>query len=313
MSAILTILRQPGDAAESTHPLPTLDRLDADSRAAGLDVDVHETGTRRPVAPAIGLAAYRIAQESLTNARRHGTGYRAVLRVGYEPDTLTIEVINDAGPASAEPSRSGHGVIGMRERVAAAGTVEVGPISWTSPTKAVWCRSAICSGSPPRCRLRQLADLRNRRVPSGSVHPSAGFGRRSGVALCTRCWTGPDPAYQRRPGCTIRSTRHGGTPRREETPPERGLFALPFWWRGQAKVGCRSACLGDISAGDRPSTGVCTCSCTRPNLGALLADRRSPWSALNSMGPSCTTSETTRTRRRAPRQHFWGARGVRSE
>jgi signal transduction histidine kinase len=78
--------------------------------------------------PATARAAYRIVQESLTNAHRHGTKARAVLRVTYEPEALSIEVVNEVAPPGSGSGRAGHEIVGMRERVAAAGgTIEIGP------------------------------------------------------------------------------------------------------------------------------------------------------------------------------------------
>jgi signal transduction histidine kinase len=131
LSSILSVIRQPDDAVSTTDPLPTLDdlpRLIADFDKVGLAVEWHTTGARRPVSPAIGLAAYRIIQESLTNAHRYGCRRRATLRLAYDHDALRIEVINDIDADRAVGERRGHGTVGMRERVAAAGgTIEIGP------------------------------------------------------------------------------------------------------------------------------------------------------------------------------------------
>jgi signal transduction histidine kinase len=132
LSGILSVMRRPDDPTTLTDPLPTLDQLDrliAGFTGVGLEVEWHTTGVRQPVAPAVALAAYRIVQESLTNAHRHGRGPRVCLRVDYHPDTLSIEVLNDAAD-NPTTERRGHGIIGMRERVAAAGgTIDVGPTS----------------------------------------------------------------------------------------------------------------------------------------------------------------------------------------
>jgi signal transduction histidine kinase len=130
ISDILSVLRQSDDPTTSTDPLPTLDQLDrliASFTSVGLEVEWHTAGARQPVAPAVELAAYRIVQESLTNAHRHGRGPRACLRVAYAPHMLSVEVLNDADPDRRTGGRPGHGIIGMRERVAAAGgTIDVG-------------------------------------------------------------------------------------------------------------------------------------------------------------------------------------------
>jgi signal transduction histidine kinase len=131
LSSILSVIRQSDETTSTTDPLPTLDdlqRLIADFAKVGLEIEWHTAGARRPVAPAIGLAAYRIIQESLTNAHRHGCHHRATLRLTYGPDALRIEILNDIDADRPVRARRGHGTIGMRERVAAAGgTIEIGP------------------------------------------------------------------------------------------------------------------------------------------------------------------------------------------
>lgn len=131
LSSILSVIRQPDEATSTTDTLPTLDdlqRLIADFAKVGLEIEWHTAGARRPVAPAIGLAAYRIVQESLTNAHRHGCHRRATLRLTYERDALRIEILNDIDADRPAAARRGHGIFGMQERVAAAGgTIEIGP------------------------------------------------------------------------------------------------------------------------------------------------------------------------------------------
>lgn len=131
LSGILNVMRQPDDTTTSVDPLPTLDQLDtliAELTSVGLDVEWHTSGVRQRLAPAVGLAAYRIIQESLTNAHRHGNGPRAVLRVDHQPGTLSIEILNALSADRTATGRRGHGTIGMRERVTAAGgSIQIGP------------------------------------------------------------------------------------------------------------------------------------------------------------------------------------------
>ena len=97
-------------------------------------------GDAHPVSPVIGLSAYRIAQEALTNVRKHaGAAATAEVRVRWSDAAVEVEVTNTGaarGPrlavAGSEADRSsdagGLGQVGMRERVAAAGgTLELGP------------------------------------------------------------------------------------------------------------------------------------------------------------------------------------------
>jgi signal transduction histidine kinase len=104
-----------------------LDRLPALCEAvtaAGAPVTVTTEGEPRPVPPAVGHAAYRILQESLTNVLRHaGPKARASVGLAYEPGALVIRVTDDGpGPGTlAEDAAAGHGLTGMAERAAAVG------------------------------------------------------------------------------------------------------------------------------------------------------------------------------------------------
>jgi signal transduction histidine kinase len=91
-------------------------------RTAGLAVELAAHGPPRPLAPGVDQAAYRILQEALTNAARHGDG-RAEVEVTYGDDSLALTVSNPTRHAHVE---SGHGIVGMRERAALlGGTLDV--------------------------------------------------------------------------------------------------------------------------------------------------------------------------------------------
>lgn len=112
------------------HPVTGLARLDelvTHTRAAGLPVEVEVQGTVRELPAGVDLAAYRIVQEALTNARKHAGPAHVQVRIGYSDDSLRLSVDDDgAGPAS--DLDSGDGLAGMRERAAAlGGTLNVGP------------------------------------------------------------------------------------------------------------------------------------------------------------------------------------------
>jgi signal transduction histidine kinase len=132
MRRMLEVLRD-GDAPEELDPQPGVDDLDqlvADTRAAGLDVELAVEGKPMPLSPGAGLAAYRIVQEALTNVRKHAAGARTRVRLRYATGALEVAVENDAAsqPSSEADGDGGHGVIGMRERVALyGGELEVGP------------------------------------------------------------------------------------------------------------------------------------------------------------------------------------------
>ncbi|WP_369196659.1 sensor histidine kinase [Streptomyces djakartensis] len=123
----------PGEEAVPHAPQPTLDRLDAlveNTRAAGREVTTEISGERRPLPQGVELSAYRIVQEALSNALRHAPGAAVTVRLGYRPDGLRVEVVNGRPTAPPPPSSgSGHGLLGMRERVAMlGGTMTAHPV-----------------------------------------------------------------------------------------------------------------------------------------------------------------------------------------
>jgi signal transduction histidine kinase len=94
-------------------------------RSAGLAVTVRENGQRRALPPGVDQAAYRILQESLTNAARHGDG-RADVDIEFHPTALELTVSNPTRPGR-QPAGAAHGIVGMRERAALlGGTLEAG-------------------------------------------------------------------------------------------------------------------------------------------------------------------------------------------
>ncbi|MFD8435079.1 sensor histidine kinase [Streptomyces microflavus] len=131
---IIGVLRGPGDTGEGERPQPTLTTLDAlidESRQAGMKVTVDQRVAAPGDAPAAtGRTVYRIAQECLTNARKHAPGTEVTVTVTGGPgEGLTIEVAN---PAPTEPYErvpgSGQGLIGLTERATlAGGRLEHGP------------------------------------------------------------------------------------------------------------------------------------------------------------------------------------------
>ncbi|MFI8006038.1 sensor histidine kinase [Streptomyces sp. NPDC086010] len=131
---IIGVLRAPGEGDEGNRPQPTLVTLDAlieESRAAGMEV-VLDNGVTEPArAPAAtGRTVYRIAQEALTNARKHAPGAPVSVTVTGGPgDGLTIEVGNPAPGTAFEPvPGSGQGLIGLTERATlAGGSLDHGP------------------------------------------------------------------------------------------------------------------------------------------------------------------------------------------
>ncbi|MGI8331705.1 sensor histidine kinase [Actinomadura scrupuli] len=117
------------------HPMPGLAQLGAlidQVRAAGLPARLRLEGDDSAVPPAAQLTVYRLAQEALTNALKHtAPGTRAEVRVRCLPGAIDIEVTDDGDSRTARaPGRGhGHGIPGMRERVAAyGGTLVAGPV-----------------------------------------------------------------------------------------------------------------------------------------------------------------------------------------
>ena len=128
---LLDVLLVEADGVEpgSRPSLEQLDDLVAQVRTAGLEVTVDVDGTPGPLPPGLDLSAYRIVQEALTNALKHGGRAPTSVRVGYGTETLTIRVSNPAARTPAVPDqRIGHGLISMRERAALyGGALEAGP------------------------------------------------------------------------------------------------------------------------------------------------------------------------------------------
>jgi signal transduction histidine kinase len=134
MRRLLAVLRDT-EGDPTTAPQPSLARLDSlldDVRRSGLQVQLDATGGHRDVPPGVDLSAYRIVQEALTNVLKHAGPASAVVRLDYGKDALGVTVIDDgAGRRTKGESRElngGHGLIGIRERVAVVGgEVSAGP------------------------------------------------------------------------------------------------------------------------------------------------------------------------------------------
>lgn len=126
------LLRDPGDLAAPVQPTADLDDLDelmASLRRSGLRVEAAVDGMVRPVPPTASLVAYRVIQESLTNVRKHAGGSTARISLSYRSAALRVVVENtDGARGTSGANGTGHGITGMRERVAAAGgSLTAGP------------------------------------------------------------------------------------------------------------------------------------------------------------------------------------------
>jgi signal transduction histidine kinase len=129
MRRLLAVLRDSDDELSRT-PQPSLLRLDAlaeQLHAAGLRIDLDVSGDPDGVPPGVDLSGYRIVQEALTNIVRHADAAQACVQVRFRDSDLEICVTNDG--AARHPDRGdGHGLLGIRERVAVVGgQMDAGP------------------------------------------------------------------------------------------------------------------------------------------------------------------------------------------
>jgi signal transduction histidine kinase len=128
MRRLLDVLREDEATLAPQPELREIGDLVADSRSAGLPVELDENGELRDVPAGISLAAYRIVQEALTNVRKHAGRVPTKVVVQNAGGQLRLEVANAAGEALVRDGVGGHGLIGMRERVRLyGGTLDAGP------------------------------------------------------------------------------------------------------------------------------------------------------------------------------------------
>ena len=126
---VLGVVRAEEKAADLA-PQPGLAAIEAladNVRAAGLEVGIDVRGSPSGLPPAFELSVYRIVQEALTNTLRHADARHATVSLGFDPDELTVEIVDDgvATPGNGD----GRGLVGMRERAAVfGGTVDAGPV-----------------------------------------------------------------------------------------------------------------------------------------------------------------------------------------
>ena len=121
MRRLVGVLRTENDAPDLL-PQPSLTHLDLlieQVGRAGLAVELRVVGEPVQLAPGLDISAYRIVQEALTNVLKHGGDARATVVVAYGDRTLEIEVADDG--RGGTPDGSGHGIVGLRERVALFG------------------------------------------------------------------------------------------------------------------------------------------------------------------------------------------------
>ncbi|MFJ2610048.1 sensor histidine kinase [Streptomyces sp. NPDC087425] len=119
-------------AAVTLAPQPGLDQVDflvSRVRDAGVTVEMTVSGTPRDVSAGIGLTAYRVIQEALTNMMKHAVGASADVHLAYADDHLRVKVTDTGGaPGASATAGNGHGLLGLRERLALyGGTLNAGP------------------------------------------------------------------------------------------------------------------------------------------------------------------------------------------
>ncbi|MCF2529329.1 sensor histidine kinase [Yinghuangia soli] len=131
MRRLLGVLRSTGED-QGLVPQPGVDQLEdlmAQVRGAGLPVELRVDGVPAELAQGVALAVYRIVQEALTNTRKHGgPDAAATVHLHYGDAALSLEITDDGRGADAPGDGMGHGLVGMRERVAMfGGTLTAGP------------------------------------------------------------------------------------------------------------------------------------------------------------------------------------------
>jgi signal transduction histidine kinase len=126
MRRLLGVLRQDESPVLAPQPgVAALPQLVDQVCSTGLPVELDVLGEPRPLPAGVDISAYRIVQEALTNAIKHAAASRVVVRVRYGEE-LELEIVDD-GVGGLAPGSSGHGLVGMRERVALyGGTLDTG-------------------------------------------------------------------------------------------------------------------------------------------------------------------------------------------
>jgi signal transduction histidine kinase len=149
---LLGVIRAEDDRGDPAYtPQPGIERIDeliGQVRETGLPVELSVLGEARPVPEGVGLCAYRIVQEALTNTLKHADASAAQVQLRYVADALELRVLDDGrGATSRNGETDGQGLIGMRERVALfGGELTAGPRS--GPGYAVRARLPLEEPKP---------------------------------------------------------------------------------------------------------------------------------------------------------------------
>ena len=122
---------EPDELDDNRAPMPGLHDIKTlvdGMKEAGVEVSYSVLGVQPDVPPGIGLVVYRVVQEALTNVIRHAHATQAEVSIMYLPDSIDIRIEDNGLPPNKPRSSDGHGLMGMRERVATVlGTVTCGP------------------------------------------------------------------------------------------------------------------------------------------------------------------------------------------
>jgi signal transduction histidine kinase len=129
MRRLVGVLRR-AEESPSLVPQPSLEHVEklvAQTRDAGLDTELKVEGEPRSLPQGVDLAAYRLVQEGLTNALKHASATRAQVVVRWKKNDVEL-IVRDDGNGRGQGGGSGHGLVGMRERVAVyGGDLHAGP------------------------------------------------------------------------------------------------------------------------------------------------------------------------------------------
>jgi signal transduction histidine kinase len=141
LRVVLGLLRDEEHQTAALAPAPRLldvkDLVDT-VRASGTPVDLYLSGTDRPLSRALELSVYRVVQEALTNVVKHAPGAQATVGLAVDDRGIRLDITDDGGPPGHQPPGAGtplaggHGIVGMRERIAAfGGQLTAGPLATT--------------------------------------------------------------------------------------------------------------------------------------------------------------------------------------
>ena len=122
MRRVLAVLRADHDAERAPQPgVDALATLIAEAEQSGQHVGLRIAGRPRPLRDALDVSVYRIVQEALTNVRRHAGVDAADVTISYQDDAVRVRVTDQGGGDRSTGGHGGHGLVGMRERVAMLG------------------------------------------------------------------------------------------------------------------------------------------------------------------------------------------------